>query len=88
MPAQTPTPDKAEMRERQKHARRWLELRKSYLFTQEALAAALGVSRRTVQYVEAGRAVPWLSTQAKFRDLARKCRREYAEDDVEHGEAA
>ena len=67
---------KAEMREREKHARRWLQFRKNFLFTQVKLAEELGVGRRTVQLIEHARVTPTLTTQRTFRDFARKCVRE------------
>ena len=82
MPAQQKF-DKAEQQERQKHAARWLQFRRDYLFTQTKLAEALGISRRTLQYIEAGAVTPTLTHQAAFRDYALKCRREFGE-----GEAA
>jgi DNA-binding XRE family transcriptional regulator len=50
-------------------ARECLNVRKRFLFTQLKLAEALGVSRRTVQMIEAGYTLPHMSTRQKFRDL-------------------
>jgi DNA-binding XRE family transcriptional regulator len=70
------TLDKAEHQERRKHARRWLQFRKDFLYTQEKLAEALKISRRTVQLIEGGRVTPNLTTQRVFRDYSLKCQRE------------
>ena len=73
----TQTLDKGSQQERHERARRWQQLRKDYLLTQAKLADELGISRRTVQYVEAGQMTPTLTTRRVFRDFARRCRYEF-----------
>jgi DNA-binding XRE family transcriptional regulator len=61
--------DDAKLRERQEHARRWLQFRKDYLLTQRRLAEMIGISRREIQSIEAGQVIPRFSTQILFRDF-------------------
>jgi DNA-binding XRE family transcriptional regulator len=80
---------KKESQERARVARMWLQLRKNNLLSQVRLADILGISRRTVQLIEAGEVSPRFSTQRKFRDYAEKIKREHArESQRESGWAA
>ena len=60
---------KQEMEERQARANEWKAFRKDHLFTQTALAEALGISRRTVQYVERAEYTPQPETIGAMRSL-------------------
>ncbi len=60
----------------------WKEFRLVHSYTQKKLAEALGVSRRTIQYVERGNqgrpelpCIPRGETVAKFRALKKKLER-------------
>jgi len=57
------------MTELQHRARQWKKFRKKHYFSQERLAQVLGISRRAVQYVEAGQLTPHASTLFKFEVL-------------------
>lgn len=72
MPKPKPTEEELELRE--KRRMEWRSFRLRFLFTQAKLAEILGVSRRTVQSVEAGRVTPATSTLRMF--LALKARHE------------
>lgn len=61
-----------ESKERARQARLWREFRKKYLFTQVRLADTLGISRRTVQQIEACDITPHPGTLRKFNFLKRK----------------
>jgi len=57
----------------------WIEFRALHLFTQEKFAETLGISRRTVQYVEQGNksrpgwlCMPLPETMKRFQVLKRK----------------
>lgn len=62
-------------REREKLACELLAFRQKHLCTQIRLSELLGISRRCLQYAEAGIALPLMSTRAKFLEL----KREFAE---------
>lgn len=66
---------KREQRQR-KIAKEWISFRTRYLFSQVRFAETLGISRRTVQYVESGKGqnpawpcIPMPETMAKFQAL-------------------
>lgn len=61
-----------EKRERKDRAHEWKGFRKARLFTQIRLADVLGISRRTVQQIEAGKVAPHPSTLGKFIGLKEK----------------
>ncbi len=72
-------PTKKDRTKQRAIAKEWKAFRAKYLFTQQHLAEALGVSRRTVQYVESGKGqspdwpcIPGDETLAKFRALKTK----------------
>jgi transcriptional regulator with XRE-family HTH domain len=46
--------------------------------TQKQLALALGMTVRSVKYIEAGKREPRITTQFKFRDLVERHERENA----------
>jgi DNA-binding XRE family transcriptional regulator len=58
-------------RERESIALETLKFRQKYLFTQFSLAEHMGVSRRTIQMIEAGRVMPHPSTRRAFIELKR-----------------
>lgn len=72
------------LRAKQRRIReQFVKFRQRYLFSQAQLAEALGVSRRTVQYVETGNAqnpdwtcIPSRRTLERFQGLQAKCRQE------------
>ena len=64
--------------QRLRTAREWKAFRRNFLFSQNNLATALGISRRTVTNVEAGECIPSLKAQRAFRDLKRQQEREAA----------
>lgn len=53
-------------------AHEWMYFRKKFLFSQVMLAETLGISRRAVQYVEAGKVIPIPGTLSKFNALKKK----------------
>lgn len=57
------------------HAHTWRTWRKKKLMSQSQLAAALGITKRTVLNVEAGHHQPSYTTQARFRDLVERHRK-------------
>jgi predicted transcriptional regulator len=62
----------ADLQEREKRKKEWRQFRKEHLFTQVNLAEFLGISRRTVQLVEAGRVSPFPGTLRRFLALKAK----------------
>jgi DNA-binding XRE family transcriptional regulator len=67
-----PKPTKADLERREHRQHEWTEFRKEYMFTQVRLAELLGVCRRTVQLIEAGKVTPLPVTLRRF--LALKAR--------------
>lgn len=67
-----PKPTEEDLNERQLRRREWVRFRKDFLFTQVKLADILGISRRTVQFIEAGELTPLVSTLRKFNALKAK----------------
>lgn len=63
---------KEELNKRKSRAKRWQEFMDEFLFRQVDLARALGVSRRTLQYVLAGDVTPHEDVQQKFEKLWKK----------------
>lgn len=63
---------KEQLAERKVRQEEWKAFRAKHLFTQAALADALGISKRTVQYVEAGKFTPQPDTIAAMRVLQAK----------------
>lgn len=63
---------KEEQNKRKSRAKVWKGFMKKYLFTQVNLANALGISRRSVQYVISGEIAPHKGTDEKFRLLMQK----------------
>ena len=59
-------------RERKRIADELLAFRQKYLFTQVKMAEALGISRRALQYAEAGVALLQMSTRARFLGLKKQ----------------
>jgi DNA-binding XRE family transcriptional regulator len=60
---------------RGQRAKLWKEFRRDNLLTQEKLAEVLGISRREVQYIEAGKISAGANVLSKFRTLELKYRR-------------
>lgn len=71
------------MTENKARAREWKKFRRKFFFTQVRLADILGVSRRCVQNVEAGKVRPLASTLAVFEVL--KGKHNGRKDDVRRG---
>lgn len=65
-------PTTAELKARAIRAREWRAFRRNFLYTQVVLAEALGISERSVQYIEHGKVTPGLETQRQFRILQLK----------------
>ena len=59
--------------ERRKRAEVWRKFRKDYLITQTRLADLLGISRRTVQQIEAGTVTPHGETLRRFAVHRKTC---------------
>jgi DNA-binding XRE family transcriptional regulator len=74
MPRLHPTED--ELKERQKRAKVWREFMADKLFTEQRLADTLGISRRTVQMIKAGRVSPHKDTLRLFDSLKARYDRE------------
>lgn len=74
MPRPKPTED--DLNERQTRRQEWARFRKEFLFTQVKLADILEISRRTVQFIEAGELTPLPSTLRKFNALKAKYQQE------------
>lgn len=70
MPRLKPTSQDLEKRE--ERARVWRQFRKDYLFTQKRLADIVGISRRTVQQIEAGTITPQSNTLRLFLVIKKK----------------
>jgi DNA-binding XRE family transcriptional regulator len=51
------------------HASIWKKWRKKHLLSQDDMARAVGLCRRTIQGIEKGEHIPIYSTQRKFREL-------------------
>jgi len=67
-----PKPTEEDLEERQVRRREWIRFRKDNLLTQVKLAEVLGISRRTVQFVESAELTPLQSTLRRFRTLKAK----------------
>jgi DNA-binding XRE family transcriptional regulator len=59
-------------KEMQKTAREWTKLREMNKLSQTFLSEIIGVSRRTIQSIEAGSIIPQAATRKKFEDLRAK----------------
>lgn len=68
-----PFADSEEVRERR--ADEWRLFRRNHLFTQRHLADITGISRRTLQLIEAARITPQPTTLRKFMLYKVKCER-------------
>jgi len=55
-----------EQRKRNKRAKEWKKFREDFMFTQRRLADIVGVSRRTIQQIEAGKVTPHPTTLRLF----------------------
>jgi DNA-binding XRE family transcriptional regulator len=66
-------PTRRDLKERQARAVEWKSFRKVYLFTQKRLGDIVGISRRTVQQIEAGKVTPHPATLRKFISYRQKC---------------
>lgn len=67
MPKPKVTP--ADLRARRTRQEEWRAFRRDHLFSQRRLAEHLGVSIRTVQYVESAAHTPIAAIQSKFETL-------------------
>ena len=72
MARRKPTPE--DLTKRIIRANEWIDFRKDNLFTQIRLAEVLGLSRRTVQMIEAGKITPHPNTLRLFEALQSKYR--------------
>ena len=59
-------------KEMQDRGREWLRFRLENLFSQMYLAETIGISRRTLQYIETAKLIPQAATIAKFEILRGK----------------
>lgn len=73
-----PKPDENDLKVRVVRQREWCAFRTQYLFSQKKLAEVLGISRRTVQQIEAGRISPHQETLRLFSRLKEKYESEHA----------
>lgn len=64
MPRPKPTAD--DLKERKTRAKEWRTFRRSFKVTQRKLEDILGISRRTIQMVEAAKISPHAATLTKF----------------------
>jgi DNA-binding XRE family transcriptional regulator len=69
MEGEVPNIFRENQKQRALRAAEWRKFRRDYLFSQQELGEALGISRRSVQKVEAGESTPLPRTQRAFRDL-------------------
>ena len=67
-PKRDPSADKEKLR----YGREWHKFRESNNLSQKFLSELIGVSRRTIQSVEAGGIIPQEATLAKFEQLRTK----------------
>lgn len=70
MARRKPTPE--DLTRRVSRSEEWYSFRKDNLFTQLRLAEVLGLSRRTVQMIEAGKITPHPNTLRLFEALQAK----------------
>jgi DNA-binding XRE family transcriptional regulator len=70
-----PKPTEEDLEMRGKRAVEWRVFMKNYLFTESRLAETLGISRRTVQMIKAGKVSPNLNTLKLFESLKAKYNR-------------
>lgn len=73
-----PKPDEIDLEQRVERQHEWRTFRTRYLFSQKKLAEVLGISRRTVQEIEAGRITPHMETLRLFSRLKAKYEAEQA----------
>ncbi len=71
-PKRDPSADK----DKKKFAKEWKAFRKKNNLSQQLLAEITGVSRRTIQTIEAGKEIPQKGTLEKFEQLREKYRAE------------
>jgi DNA-binding XRE family transcriptional regulator len=64
-----PKPTSEDIERRKIRAKEWVDFRFNYLFTQKQMADVLGVSRRTIQMIEAGLVTPHPKTIRLFEAL-------------------
>lgn len=67
-----------DLQDRTKRAEEWRSFRKNNLITQKKLSDILGISRRTIQQIEAGIITPHNSTLRIFAAYAAKYKAENA----------
>ena len=80
-----PKPSEEDLQEREVRKLEWQQFRKENLFTQVKLAEVLGISRRSVQLVEASRVSPFPGTLRKFLALKAKYEQEKQRDEDSSG---
>jgi DNA-binding XRE family transcriptional regulator len=71
-----PKPIEEKEQARQERATEWRDFMKNHLFTEKRLAETIGISRRTVQMVRAGKVTPHDNTLRLFVALKAKYDRE------------
>lgn len=63
-----------ETKTRRRRANQWRRFRQDHQFTQKRLADIVGISRRTVQQIEAGNINPHPITLRRFLTFKQKCK--------------
>jgi len=71
-----PKANKEELKERKIRAVQFRDFMKQYLFTEVRMAESLGVSRRSVQMIKAGKVTPHKDTLRLFQTLVAKYKQE------------
>lgn len=69
-----PKPTAADMEEREERAKRVRSFMKRFLFSEIRLAETIGVSRRTVQMIKAGKVSPHPDTLRKLNAIMKRHR--------------
>jgi DNA-binding XRE family transcriptional regulator len=66
------------------HSKAWRLFRAENLLSQQAFADAVGVTKRTVQYIEGGDHEPGYTSQRRFLELQKRYREasEVEEDEI------
>lgn len=67
-----PKPCAFNLKDRKKRAEEWRQFRRNHLFTQTRLADIVGISRRTIQQIEAGKITPHPDTLRVFATFRKK----------------
>lgn len=67
-----PKPTDADIEEREERASRVKKFMKDFLFSEVRLAETIGVSRRTIQMIKAGKVTPHPDTQRKINTIMKR----------------